>query len=500
MAHARGGFTQSRADGGRVGVFRECFGQLLGLHRLAPIDQLWGPGTLLDELASIQRAETPKQIHRYLGRLRAVGPYLRSVGELLQQDRDAPTAPALIVDRCIRQVEHLLAVIPEESPALRPLSSAEPESRSEAAEVLRSTVLPAYARYLTALREYRGRARDTIGLVHLPRGDEMYPVCIERWTSLPLDPHEIHEVGRDGLRKIQHERLHLARSLGATDPAAAITAHDATGRNRFRTRGEIRRLAEEQVQRGWERAHRFFGRLPERNCVVRPVDPSREGDVLEYYMPASADGSRPAVYYVNTANPRGRQRHSLAATTFHESNPGHHLQMALEQEQTTRPALLRYGGELAGSAFVEGWGLYSERLADDMGCYVDDHELLGMLELQAFRAARLVVDTGIHALGWSRDRVIQVLEETGLDPSRADIEADRYVAMPGQALAYKIGQMEIDACRRRAEEKQGADFSLPDFHDRVLALGSVPLVAFRRELDGDGSNPDASATSGGRTA
>jgi len=123
-----------------------------------------------------------------------------------------------------------------------------------------------------------------------------------------------------------------------------------------------------------------------------------------------------------------------------------------------------------------------------------------MLELQAFRAARLVVDTGIHALGWSRDRVIQVLEETGLDPSRADIEADRYVAMPGQALAYKIGQMEIDACRRRAEEKQVADFSLPDFHDRVLALGSVPLVTFRRELDGDGSNPDASATSGGRTA
>jgi uncharacterized protein (DUF885 family) len=156
--------------------------------------------------------------------------------------------------------------------------------------------------------------------------------------------------------------------------------------------------------------------------------------------------------------------------------------MALEQEQPERPALLRYGGELAGGAFVEGWGLYAERLADEMGLFADDYERLGMLELQALRAARLVVDTGLHALQWSRDQVIGVLESTGLDPSRSALEADRYVAMPGQALAYKIGQMEIEACRHRHEQEAGAAFSLADFHDRVLALGSVPLTTFRREL------------------
>ena len=454
----------------------------LGMFRFAPINHLSGPGTLLEELGSIQRTNTAEQLTRYSHRLESLPAYLQACGEILLKGTDQPTGPALVVDRCIRQVEELLASDPENSPALRPIPADDAHARSRVVDLIRARVLPAYARYLDDLRVCRARARTTIGLHDLPKGDQMYQVCIERWTSLSRDPREVHEIGRADLQKVQAERLALARQLGSDDPAEAVAAHVASGKNSFQSREEIVQLAREQVERGWDRAPQFFGRRPQRNCEVRPIDESRENYMLEYYMPGTADGSRPGVYYVNTAKPQQRQRHSLASTTFHESNPGHHFQIALERDQKDRPALLQFGGELASSAFIEGWGLYAERLADEMGLFIDSYERLGMLQAQGVRAARLVVDTGLHALGWTRDQVIQTLASTGLEPGRCAIEADRYIAMPGQALAYKIGQIEIETARRRAEQESGSAFSLSGFHDRVLALGSVPLTTFRREL------------------
>ena len=172
----------------------------------------------------------------------------------------------------------------------------------------------------------------------------------------------------------------------------------------------------------------------------------------------------------------------MASLTYHEANPGHHFQISLEQQMTDRPALRRFGGILAGSAFCEGWGLYSERLADEMGLYVDDWERLGMLEAQGLRAGRLVTDTGIHAFGWTRERAVTTLEGIGVPSVDAEIEIDRYISLPGQALAYMIGMIEIDRARASAAERGGSAFSLRDFHDRVLALGQLPLPAFRREM------------------
>jgi uncharacterized protein (DUF885 family) len=188
------------------------------------------------------------------------------------------------------------------------------------------------------------------------------------------------------------------------------------------------------------------------------------------------------VYYVNAYDLPTRPLHHLASTSFHEANPGHHFQLTIEQQIPDRPALRSFGGMLAGSAFVEGWGLYSERLADEMGLFVDEYERLGMLDAQAHRAARLVTDTGIHALDWSRQDSIRALEDAGVPTTDAAIEIDRYIAMPAQALSYMVGMIEVERARESAAAKDGEEFSLRDFHDRILALGSLPLPSLLREL------------------
>ena len=212
----------------------------------------------------------------------------------------------------------------------------------------------------------------------------------------------------------------------------------------------------------------------------------READMpFAFYNPATADGSRPGVYYVNTYEPDQRPLHQLATTTHHEANPGHHFQISIEHEITGRPLLRRFGGFLSGSSFTEGWGLYAERLADEMGLYESEYERLGMLDSLAFRANRLIVDTGIHALGWERERAVTQMQTGGLSPVDADIEVDRYIALPGQALSYMIGMLEIRSWRDAAERRAGSAFDLSDFHDRLLSLGSLPLPSLRREMGSD---------------
>jgi uncharacterized protein (DUF885 family) len=351
------------------------------------------------------------------------------------------------------------------------------------AETLREVVLPALEGYLAVLREYLPHATETIGLSALPDGDAMYGAEILSWTTLPLGAREVHDLGLEDLERIQEERRSCAERLGAPDPEAAERALDADGANRAGSRQALVRLAEAQVQRGWDAAPAFFGRVPSANCEVRPVEEFREADMpFAFYQPPSQDGARAGIYYVNAFGLATRPLHQLATTTYHEANPGHHFQIAVEQEMGDRPALRRFGGLLGGAAFAEGWGLYSERLADEMGLFENEGERLGMLDAQAHRAARLVVDTGIHAFGWSRDRAIELLERAAVSHVDAEIETDRYITLPGQALCYKIGQFEIERQRGEAAAREGSAFSLPAFHDRVLALGSLPLPAFRREL------------------
>jgi uncharacterized protein (DUF885 family) len=454
------------------------------VDRFYAVTHLFGPGTLTSTLGSNQRADTPDRLDRYVRRLRAIPTFLEETSRVaIEAAGVGQVAPGLVVDRAMAQVERLLSLEPQDSPAMKPVQNASNTDKDKVVSALREAAWPAYARYLETLRAYRPSARDSIGLSELPGGDAMYAAQILSFTSLQLEARSIHDTGRQQLSMIQEERKAIAKQLGHEDVKSALDEYQATGKNTAGTRQEMLDIVADQVRRSWEAAPRFFGRLPRANCQVRPIDEFQEDDMPgAYYNPPTEDGSRPGTYYVNTGHLEGRPLHQTATTSFHEANPGHHFQLSIEQEFTDRLPLRRFGGFLVGDAFVEGWGLYSERLADEMGLFLNEYERLGMLEAQGFRAGRLIVDTGIHALGWDRQQAVEKMMETGSSRLDSEIEVDRYIAIPGQALAYMIGKLEIDRLRAAASEREGSSFSLQDFHDRVLTLGSLPLAVLDQEI------------------
>jgi uncharacterized protein (DUF885 family) len=467
-----------------------CLAQ--GMDRLwavghMPIGYRFGPGLLLGVVAFQQPGGTAPQRAAYMRRLAAFPAYLDTLAANAREGlASGLVAPRAVVARTIGQVERLLATPVADSPALAPLAVGGDEERTRGVEALRDHVYPAYAWFLEVLRDYLPRAQEALGLGVLPGGEAIYRSEILGWTTMPLEPDAVHRLGREHLQQVQDERMALARRLGYADPDQAIAAFQDRPGGRLAAREEILALVRDQVARSWEALPGWFGRLPARNCAVTPVDTAHEDDLGDYYLAGTSE--RAGTYFVNTQPPR--PAHELAATSFHEANPGHHLQTALELDAPDRHPLRRNASELQGAAHVEGWGLYSERLADEMGLYAGDRERLGMLNMQALRAARLVADTGIHAFGWTRERSMATLRASGCDERDAAAETDRYAAIPGQALTYKLGQLELEALRR---EWVGGGGDVPGFHDTLLALGLLPLASLRAELAAEVARPRGSA-------
>jgi uncharacterized protein (DUF885 family) len=452
------------------------------------INHIFGVQTMPVRIAQYQQADTPERLERLLTRFAAYPTAISQEIETLREGMtDGRTGAAAPVRKLIEQIERMLTLQSADFPAVTMAQVADDAARERVRAATEAHIYPALQQLRDFLAdEYEAQARRQPGISATPGGDEAYRLAIRMNTTVAADPDEVHRFGLEDLAHIEAEKDQIARRLGKRDRVALAKALSEDRANRPTSGGQIVELASRQTASAFAAAPSYFGRLPSADCEVAAVEEYREREVPPaFYMPPSMDGSRPGRFYINTYQPEERQLHKIASITFHEATPGHHFQLAIEMELTGLPRFRIFGSRMAGVAYVEGWGLYCERLADEMGLYLSDEERFGMLDMQGFRAARLVVDSGLHAFGWSRERAVELMHERGSMPLvDAEIEVDRYTIWPGQALAYKIGQREIERARREVSELMGDRFDLRTFHDELLGHGSLPLATLRREIPG----------------
>jgi uncharacterized protein (DUF885 family) len=452
------------------------------------VNHMSGVQTWASEIAQYQKVDTPEGLNRLLARYAAYGTLIdQHIGTLDEGIADGRTSAAVPVRKAIEQIDRMLSVPADVAPPVVLANVADESGREQIRGAVARDIYPALQRLRDYLADtYTSHAAPTPALGDTPGGHDAYRLAIRMQTTVAATPEEVHAFGMEDLERIEAEKDEIARRQGHADrhAYAAALAEDAS--NRTSDPAHIIELAREQTDRAYATAPSYFGRLPAANCVVLPVEEYRERESAPaFYMPPTIDGSRPGQYYLNTYQPDQRQLHKIAAITFHEATPGHHFQIAIEMDLQGLGRFRTLGAKMAGSAYVEGWGLYTERLADEMGLYQTDAERLGMLDAQSFRAARLVVDSGLHAMGWDRERAIAFMHDRGSLPAvDAEIEVDRYTIWPGQALSYKMGQREIERARADVGERLGDQFDLRVFHDEVLGHGSLPLETLRREIPG----------------
>ncbi len=367
---------------------------------------------------------------------------------------------------------------PDPLSAQAPPTELSPEAASawrvEVERIVADRIRPALADFATALRQLgaRGRSDEQAGICHLDGGRELYEQLVWAATSLDVSPEDVHQMGLDQIERLEAEYVELAGPLLGTSEIGEIYSRlrdDAS--MKYQAGADIVRDATAALDRAAPAAPDWFTSITESPCLANEVP----GGPLAFYSPPDPPTGKPGRFFFNTADPTAWSTYQLEAVTFHESIPGHHLQVGGFRESTTLHDVQIQFGIMA---YLEGWGLYTERLADEMGLYSDELSRVGMLSADSMRACRLVVDTGMHALGWSRQRAIDYVEaHSPLSTSQIAGEIDRYIGMPGQALSYMVGRLEIDAIRREAE--RAPDFDVAAFHDQVLRYGMVPLPTLR---------------------
>ena len=455
---------------------------------LMPINQLDGLHSRAPQFHLSYGFQNQKDYEDYLARLsrlpEAFDQVLERLEEGAKQGITPPRVPLRSVSQQIRsQMMDNVAASPFYEPfAAKTAAMAERDRlQNEAQQVIRKAVIPAYQKLLQYWEErYHPATRETIGISELPDGNDWYKHAVRRETTTTWSPGQIHEIGLQEVQRIRNEMEQIKNQTGFKGSYAEFVAFLKTDPQFFYTRAEDLVTGYRDICKRLDaEIPRFFGNLPRLTYGVREMPaysaPSMPTGFYEY---GSLETGRPAWYYVNTYRLDMRPRWEMEVLSIHESVPGHHLQLSLAREMKDVPAFRKYFNH---TAFVEGWGLYSESLGPEMGFYADPYSRFGWLSYDMWRAVRLVVDTGMHAFGWTRRQAIDYFRENSSKTEQdITVEVDRYIVWPGQALAYKIGQMKIQELRRRAQQNDGSVFNLRAFHDRLLAHGSLPLTVLEQ--------------------
>jgi uncharacterized protein (DUF885 family) len=458
------------------------------------VDPLQGLQVELMNVESYQPIRTPSEGLAMVSRWQKIGPFVQQqITNLRLGAGSGKVAVRAGVEKVIDELGDLLGKPDSEWPLLRPLKTEHPDWSPEETRRFREgltgsvkdSARPGFAKYSEFLKMEilpRARPQEKPGIMHIPGGRDAYAKLIHVHTSLDLTPEEIHGTGLAEVDKINKETENLGEKVFGTRDRKEILRRLRTDSSLyFSSRDEVAEKAEKALARANAAIAKWFGRLPKAPCeVVRMAEHEEKHSTIAYYRPPAADGSRPGRFYINTSAPETRPRYEAEALAYHEAVPGHHLQIAIAQELEGIPEFRKNSGV---TAFIEGWGLYSERLGDEMGLYSSDLDRIGILSFDSWRACRLVVDSGMHAMGWTREQAIDfMIENTALAKNNIVNEVDRYITWPGQALAYKTGQLEIMGLRRGAESSLGSKFDVRTFHDALLDNGAVPLQVLRQVI------------------
>ena len=463
---------------------------------LIPLNQFYSAPNGFAQLGSgngIQPFGTVQDYENFLKRVDGFVAWTdQAVANMREGVQKGYTLPRVLAERVLPQLQAHVVEKPEDSIFWGPVRKL-PASFGEADRerltaayraAIEGKLVPAYRRLHDFMRdEYLPRTRASVGLDKLPDGEAWYAYRVREMTTTNLTPAQIHEIGLAEVERIHAEMHGVMKQVGFEGTLAEFFVHLNTDPQFvWPTRDALVQGYVDIKHRVDPQLPKLFETLPKADYEVRAVEPFREKSAAGgSYQAASQDGSRPGIFYANAYDLKARPKWAMEALSLHEGNPGHHFQITIAREQQDLPRFRRFGGY---TAYSEGWGLYAESLGPDLGMYRDPYQYFGRLEGELFRAIRLVVDTGLHSKGWTREQVLEYIDaNSATSDARAVAETERYIAIPGQALAYKIGQLKISELRARAEQKLGPSFDVRKFHTVILADGALPLDVLEAKVD-----------------